>query len=491
MENDSGCSRVRAIPLSFPATCACFAAAIAVLAVVMPSSALAQAPCQSPIPTPVPPPNLNAPAATLVPDDVCIPPSVATDNIRYFDNYSWRAFIALVWPALSGRRGAPDPNQPITTTGAPLVFETYKADWETFQPNGAPPSPFDSTDSYWTSNPSQSPCPQAIPGDFLLAPTSKFGNVGLADFGELVSVLIAQNGTFVRYLAAYNQKEFNRIREKQLYLAANLPQNQDPQRPSIVFENGSLGIKSAWIDMTNVPNPGRYHTRPAWLVDPISGQCSGTPVTVGLVGLHIVQKTPSRPQWIWSTFEHIDNVPPPGYVAPTPPATPTQTFTFNDGTSMPMPSDIPTNFIWSNARNATTPPAPVNIVRRTPIHADTAATNVIWHSALRARNSVWQYYQLTMTQWPVQENASVNPGTPGFSFPGNGATSAFANTTMETWGQTNIRTGCMNCHNDVKNNDFLWSLQMKAYSPPQATRAPQQVSPALGALRSLLRQQLQ
>ena len=30
---------------------------------------------------------------------------------------------------------------------------------------------------------------------------------------------------------------------------------------------------------------------------------------VGLVGLHIVHKTFWAPQWVWSTFEHIDNVP--------------------------------------------------------------------------------------------------------------------------------------------------------------------------------------
>jgi hypothetical protein len=161
-----------------------------------------------------------------------------------------------------------------------VVFETYKADWETFQPSGAPPSEFNSYVSFWTSNPAQSPSPQAKPGDFLLAPVSKFGNVGLAGVGDLVSVLIAQNGTFVRYLAAYNQTEFNHILAKQLYLAASLPQNQSPVGPNIVFQNGSVNVKSAWIDMRNVPNPQRYHTRLAWLVDPISGQCSKTPVTL-------------------------------------------------------------------------------------------------------------------------------------------------------------------------------------------------------------------
>jgi hypothetical protein len=483
--------RLRRISSRHLLICALVAAAISLLAVLVPSPAAAQAPCPSPIPVPIPPPNLAAPAATMVPDDVCIPTSFPGNPIAYFDDYSWRAFIALVWPRLNGQRGVPDPNLPITTVGTPLVFETYKADWETFQPNGTPPSAFNDNTSYWTSNPSQSPCPLAKPGDFLLAPVAKFGNVGLAGVGDLVSVLIAQNGTFVRYIAAYNQIEFNQILQNQLYLAANLPQNKNPTGPSIVFQSGSLDIKSAWIDMTNVPNPQRYYSRLAWLLDPISSQCSQTPVSVGLVGLHIVQKTPSRPQWIWSTFEQIDNVPQPGYVPPNPPAPPSHVFTFNNGTATPMPGSPPADFIWSNARNATTAPSPVNIQRLKPINSSTANTNGIWQSALKARNSVWQFYQLTMTQWPVPGDAPANPGSPNFTFPGTGATSAFSNTALETWDQNNIRTGCMNCHTAVQNNDFLWSLQMNAFSPPQISFAPRPQSPAVKELRSLLREQFQ
>jgi hypothetical protein len=464
------------------------AAAIGLAIVAISAQAQAQAPCPSPIPVPISPPNLNAPAATLVPDDVCLPSSISTENqaFAYFDDYSWRAFVALVWPALAGQRGQPDPNQPITAAGVPLVFETFKADWETFQPNGTPPSDFNSNASFWTSNPSQSPCPSAKPGDFILAPVSKFGNVGLAGVGNLVAVLIAQNGTFVRYLAAYNQAEFNQIKSQEYYLAAKLPK-------SLAFQVGALDVKSSWIDMTNVPHPERYHTRLAWLVDPISGQCSGTPVTVGLVGLHIVQKTPTRPQWIWSTFEQIDNVPPPSYVPPTPPNPPTQTFTFNDGTATPMPPNIPTNFVWKNALQAPSPPPPVNIQRVTPVNPSTVQTNGLWQSAFAAKNSVWQYYQLTMTQWPTPGNTPSNPGSPNFSVPGSGPHdhgSAFANTTLETWDQSNIRSGCMACHNSVQSDDFVWSLRMNAFkpvSPALAAGAPG--SPAIDELRRLLEEQ--
>jgi hypothetical protein len=489
MEFLAACSCAISTSFKCLPTWARIVAAVALLMMSASLPAFAQASCPSPVPVPVPPPNLAAPGATLVPDDVCIPPSFQGNPIAYFDDYSWRAFVALVWPSLNGQRGTPDPTLPITTSGKPLVFETYKADWETFQPNGAPPSAFNSNASFWTSNPAQSPCPLAKPGDFLLAPIAKFGNVGLAGVGDLVSVLIAQNGTFVRYLAAYNQTEFNQILQNQFYLAANLPQNKNPAGPAIVFQNGSIDLKSAWIDMTNVPNPGRYYTRLAWLVDPISGQCSQTPVSVGLVGLHIVQKTPSRPQWIWSTFEQVDNVPPPGFVPPTPPSPPTLTFTFNDGTATPMPGSPPADFIWSNARTATTAPPPVNIQRIKPINSSTVSTNGLWQSALKAKNSVWQFYQLTMTQWPVPPNMPANPGAPGFSFPGTGATSAFSNVALESWDQNNIRTGCMNCHTAVQNNDFLWSLQMNAFAPPQISLAPGPPSPALRQLRSLLSEQ--
>src|SRR5882757_4725881 len=216
------CSRLNLCFLRWLVIFARASAAVLLLLILAPLAASAQAPCPSPVPKAVPPPNLTAPTATLVPDDACIPADMVMPPVplEYFDDYSWRAFIALVWPALKGQRGVPDPGLPITTTGVPLVFETYKADWETFQPNGALPSEFNSNESYWTGNPSQSPCPLAKPGDFLLAPIAKFGNVGLAGTGDLVAVLVAQNGTFVRYLAAYNQTEFNQFLKDQYFLAS-------------------------------------------------------------------------------------------------------------------------------------------------------------------------------------------------------------------------------------------------------------------------------
>src|SRR5215510_11763206 len=86
-------------------------------------------PCQSVASCP------NAPVTTItssqVPCDVCIPSSFpgSANAIAFFDDYSWRSFIALVWPALPGQRGVPDTTKTVDGAG-PRVFETYKGLWE-------------------------------------------------------------------------------------------------------------------------------------------------------------------------------------------------------------------------------------------------------------------------------------------------------------------------------------------------------------------------
>jgi hypothetical protein len=78
--------------------------------------------------------------------------------------------------------------------------------------------------------------------------------------------------------------------------------------------------------------------------------------------------------------------------------------------------------------------------------------------------TIWQNYQLVMTQWPLAPNSPATPGTIRSTFPGQGASSAFANTTLETWDQSDVKTGCMNCHNVARmKTDFVWSLKINAF----------------------------
>jgi hypothetical protein len=421
--------------------------------------------------TPCPNPPVVSIDSSNVPNDVCVPDNFTGNPIQFFDDFSWKSFIAMVWPALSGQRGTPDPSRKVGDTSVALVFQTLKNDWEVFQPN-----PTD-WEIYPTSNPCNDGQPPSFDDPLILASFSKFGNLGEAGFGDLVHALPAQNGTWVRYATAFNEIEYHQIFADQLYKLDSLK-----KASPITFSNNAIDIKSSWIDMTGIAHPERYYTRKARVMDPVSGQCSTK--LVGLVGIHIVHKTSSRPQWIWSSFEQVDTAPASAAPAQTPPLA----FGFNRG----MPGSDP---------NAGFPPKdwakPVvyNVVRVKPIHPSTQETNAQYQKAL---GGVWQFYQLVMTQWPVPPEAGKpippnQPGTPDHTFPGTHATTSFANVTLETWDQNSIFTGCMNCHNHATtgtpSTDFLWALQVNAISTPSLTaslRARQM--PALVGLKQLLEQ---
>jgi hypothetical protein len=388
-------------------------------------SAWGQAACPNP---PVP-----SVSSSAVPADVCVPANLPGNPIAFFDDYSWKAFIALVWPALAGQRGTPDPNAKAGGSG-PLVFETYKSLDEVFHTDGTAPSAWNSFDP-----PAENPCNiQTGFNDMVLAAFSKYSNLGQAGFGALVGPLIAQNRTYVRFMTGFDQTEFNQILSNNWYLRTNLP------AAGLTFNTGSLDVKSSWMEMTGVAHPERYYTRTAWVMDPANGKCSQK--TVGLVGLHIVQKTPSGPQWIWSTFEQIDNVPPGSGM------------NFNDGSGTPMPTANP----YTVDPLPLPTPKPYNVTRVRPIHDSTRKTNTAYQSLLA--NTPWRYYQLVMTQWPLVPNSPATFATPQNTFPGNNATTAFANTTMETFDQTTVFTGCMGCHAATQTGtDLVWALKNHAF----------------------------
>ena len=67
----------------------------AVIAQTLVSPAWAQI-CPNP-----PSPVINA---SQPPADVCVPDGFQGNPIVFFDDYSWRAFVAMVWPAAPRRR---------------------------------------------------------------------------------------------------------------------------------------------------------------------------------------------------------------------------------------------------------------------------------------------------------------------------------------------------------------------------------------------------
>jgi len=395
---------------------------------------------------PAPPPR-PAISSCQVPLDVAanVPPDDQPYEQRpFFDDYSWKAFAAVICDAKPGERGVPSPAKGKDGAGA-RVFETYKSAWEVFHGG--------TVSGNWKKYEAQTynPCEgKAKDGDLVLASVTKFLDTEQRGVGDaLIGPLPAQNGTYVHYLTQYNEKSFGHIVDVLAGKAA----------PGSEFPDGSVNVKSAWVEM-NGPDGRRFdarhfYVRDAWIRD-YDGSCKKA--QVGLVGLHIVQKTPTRKNWIWSTFEQVDNVPNVGDPCPVAGAM----YTFNREDC----KDMPVNPVRDNQRDA--PPKTIFNVQRTfaLISQSTKQTNQ-GYQALFSRASKWKNYELVMTQWPLKNPGPTQAANPMYAFPGTGATTAFANTVMETFFQRRISLSCLGCHGRTAGqSDLVWSLRIE----PQGSR---------------------
>jgi hypothetical protein len=440
-------------------------------------------------PPSVPPASVsgNVPLAVPLPDQINSPVQIRPN----FDYFSWQSFIALNWPAASGSRGVPDqPGNPDVflkaAPGAPVVWGTYKDSFELFGQKDQRPTPWDSADI------PVNPCPNGQPGLKTLVFLTK-GNTPLMQTSQAFSFpLIDQRNNYVYYDIRYDQAQYNFIRGQDadptswLYLLKNLaPRENVPkglQMPMSATPStlGSIMVKAAWRIKTDKDDAGRYYSTAAQIFNPQSQTCTQT--TVLLVGLHIAHKVSPFTEWVWSTFEQVDNVPPDAGVTPTP-QPPPNGYSFNNGTGTPAtpngydyrPPVQPS--VQPGPQPSPTPLVPVQVTRVNPIPdtpqgASTRDFNAYYQQLLKG--TVWQYYELVVTQWPFQpgldsfvlmQNGGVYPRDAGAAFPVNGA----VNTTMETYFQTqNDAAGsggnsCMSCHYRAGQSDFSWGLNRRAH----------------------------
>jgi hypothetical protein len=401
-----------------------------------------------PHPTPV--------ISLAMPTEVDAPVDPDANETAVFDDYSWRAFIALNWPAKPGIRGVPDETKKIGDSSEPgtqVVWGTWKADGELFQREGLEPPDWSSPDSF-------------VPGGGLPSEASRhtmalrsflnFRDYNQAANGRFGGPLVAQNRTYVRFEVRVNQVEYDFIRDHQLYRQVKLP---GTGVPNLRFPNNCITVKAAWKVIKEEELPAaqnRYYLVDAMVLDPVTHTCKMQ--KMGLVGLHIVQKTLRRPQWVWSSFEQVDNVPEPGATLST-----GHHFSFNDP-SKPQALDPAIAPPPISKRNPPLPsPKVMQVIRSKKIADSTRKTNADYQTLLKG--TVWENYLLVMTQWPKfpqpeEENGAPFPGP----FTGPNPMTNLANTTMETYFQKSASTSCMTCHDAArsKGTDFVWFLQLPA-----------------------------
>ena len=440
-----------------------------------PSPAVPPAALASPTPLPFPTPKLLG----VIP--IKLPPhntSLSPEQSRpFFDSFSWQSFVALNWPAAPNKRGiAIKPTDPAffrsAPNGTPVVWGTYKESFELFGQDKERPTA-------WESFANKIPeCVDQPPNVKRLVMLSK-GDSVLDETNQAFSFpLIDQNNNYARYEIRYNKAFYNFVRgtdadpKSWLYQIANLAPREPvsmPASPLSRNEVGALMLKAAWREMTPQDDPTRYYIVTALVYEPLTKSCVET--KVGLIGLHIAQKLKTFPEWIWSSFEQVDNV------KRGPGASPTTPISFNNGTDNPATTggyaNRPTHKAPAAVDKSQRTPVQVtrfNPIPDTPAGASTIDINNAWQAALKG--TVWQNYELVITQWPsnptaftTMEKGGVYPRDCGAAFPANGAT----NTTMETYFQSpadaagKFGNSCMACHYGAGQSDFSWGLNRRAH----------------------------
>ena len=152
-------------------------------------------------------------APVVSPDRIEDVPSTRVDPFPDFDNFAWRAFIALNWPSLTdpAHRGVADRAKALGDPG-PRVWETFKARYELFQvgPDGRPIAP-----QPWATYEAANPCGADVDDRAkTLATFDPFMDFNQSAFlpGVAANPLVAQNHTYTRYEARINEPEYSALR---------------------------------------------------------------------------------------------------------------------------------------------------------------------------------------------------------------------------------------------------------------------------------------
>ncbi|MEJ0040590.1 MAG: hypothetical protein WDO68_31985 [Gammaproteobacteria bacterium] len=379
---------------------------------------------------------------------------------RLFDIFAWQAFLALNWPAASS--GKPDATKTLAD-GGPRVWEYWMETSQLFKLDGGEPdawpqtlaqarTPLDRTKAAWTTGLRADQNLQAFSGP-----------------------LVDQNGKWVRYQVKINREEYDYIVANKLY---NLDGQIEFSRTSVVSfpigdvaaaRRGAIELKMAWKELGPTDIPSRYYTVDGQVKNNDTGKFEAR--TLGLVGMHIAMRTASSPQWMWATFEQVDNVNAnelesgiglngkpvavhanfnrPASPTALPNVLPAKNAVIDATTGLPR--ELRTGETadgWLERLTA----APVQVTRVVPIPNTTAALNAEVQALLRqvkgtrAGGSVFQHYELIGAQWPVFPGSSAFPSGAGSApesivhkTPGAMVPVYVANTTMETYFQTGVQ----------------------------------------------------
>jgi hypothetical protein len=306
----------------------------------------------------------SSPAPWTPPTD--INGGAASASLQDAGVFAWQEFIALNWPAVpqtgqTNTRDQPDPATPFGNTTGPLVWHTFRHKVEIFPGMGAPHGYAGSTASTFygyddlpqyiyqasaTPNPwiipsngqipsfaslsGPTPTPTASPSPAPWINLDEQSEIGLDTMyaGTLTSANPPFPGQQILFLAKANRAEYTYVAANTWWngsapgtatanyiagFATNPSAYAEPTPGSntyVAFPNNTIEVKSAWRQLTaKEASSGRFYTTTVRFYNAnASLQVGYIDAVWGLVALHIIQKTPSAPYFIYATFSQADNI---------------------------------------------------------------------------------------------------------------------------------------------------------------------------------------
>ena len=129
---------------------------------------------------------------------------------------------------------------------------------------------------------------------------------------QLIRFLAKGNRTFYDYVAAntfwYQGSAF--LTAKSNFSTAAVNNQYPPPAPTIALPAGTVLVKAAWRQLAPRENASSFHTKTVRFYDEngTTGTACYREQTWALIALHIIQKTPSAPDFIFATFEYTSNI---------------------------------------------------------------------------------------------------------------------------------------------------------------------------------------
>ena len=199
-----------------------------------------------------------------------------------------------------------------------------------------------------------------------------------------------------------------------------------------------MEFKAAWKVLGANDDSTHFYTQQAIVYNDEDGSPSPgpNPVTVGLAGLHITQKTPRQQHWLWSTFVQADLM---------------KGFNNSGCPASQCPPNVqtaPTPFVELNPDGSPRNKG-VQVVQQSPTTGGTL--NTTFQGLLKG--TPWAYYQLVSTQWQGGFGGTKPP--------------QLGNPLLETFVSITSPYSCLDCHNFAHDrpggskSDFSFAINAK------------------------------